>query len=61
MLDFIVLASFDSREEKQVNRLIVMQRVVVLFKNGARTNIFFLKAPASICKKSLLVTTGAVF
>ena len=58
---FIVLASFDSREEKQVNRFIVMQRVVVFFKNGARTNIFFLKAPASICRNGLLVTTGAIF
>ena len=48
-------------KKKQVNRLIVMQRVVVLFKNGARTNIFLLKAPASICKNSLLVTTGAIF
>ena len=38
-----------------------MQRVVVFFKNGARTNFFFLKAPGSICKSSLLVTTGAIF
>ena len=45
----------------QFNRFIVMQRVVVFFRNGLRTNFFFLEAPTSICKNSLLVTRCALF
>ena len=62
-MTLILLYLLPSTHEKkeQVNRFIVMQRVVVFFKNGARTNIVFLKAAASICKNSLLVTTGAIF
>ena len=56
---FIVLASFDSREEITVQSIYCYAACGCVFKNGARTYLFFsLKAPASICKNSLLVTRG---